>query len=341
MIVTLMPRFARTVLVALLVLAALATGAGADPLGLIVAGDPAKQPVIETTLEPWLKEHGYEVKLFSKDPKVAAPLTDCFLLVGDQDCGEATVAKLKLKYTLFVMVQVQRDTKLNTDEVKLTGWLYGEKGTVTAQSQVCRACKNDTLGPTAEALAKSLFAVVGEGTGRVSIRSQPTGAAVRIDGDKVGSTPWEQGLLTGAHTVTIEMPGYRPKTMQIEIKKDDTVQLDVALEKGDPPPPPGSRKKWPLFVAGGGGLIAATGVVLLALDQDCKRSDDPADCDVPMSQETFRNTGTAGAVLIGAGAAVVATGVVLYLLSSPSAPASPTAWVDPGRGGGVGVVGRF
>ena len=49
-----------------LVLVALAAPARAGSLALIVSGEPAKQPVIETTLAPWLTGRGYEVAVGAK-----------------------------------------------------------------------------------------------------------------------------------------------------------------------------------------------------------------------------------------------------------------------------------
>ena len=130
-----------------LVLVALAVPARAGSLALIVSGEPAKQPVIETTLAPWLTGRGYEVAVGTKDQSVEGKLVDCFVLT-DQGCAEAAVAKLKADHTLFVMVEVHHDTKAQTDEIKLTGWLYGAGGkAIVAQSVFCRACRNDTLGP--------------------------------------------------------------------------------------------------------------------------------------------------------------------------------------------------
>lgn len=339
-----MPRLVRLAALALLALAASTTAARAGALGLIIAGEPAKQPVIETTLEPWLTSRGYQVQLRVSDPKVADKLVDCFIIT-DQRCGEAAVAKLGLPTTLFVMVEVHHDTKANSDEVKLTGWLYGEKGlSITAQSVFCRACKNDTLAPTVEDLARSLFAVAGEGTGRIRITSTPAGATVKLDGTAVGATPWEQGLRAGTHTVTIELPGHQPYANVVEVKKDDVAQVDATLRSLGGPPPGGSRPKWPLFIAGAGAAAAIAGGVMIAIDQDCDDNlitNPSGQCDVSPQTPTYRDSAPIGYALVGAGAVAIGAGVYLYLRSKPAATTAPTAWIDPGRGAGVGVVGRF
>lgn len=324
-----MPRLVRFAPVVLLALAASAASAHAGALGLIVAGEPAKQPVIETTLEPWLKSRGYQVQLRVGDAKTADKLVDCFIIT-DQRCGEATVAKLNLPSILFVMVEVHHDTKANTDEVKLTGWLYGDNGlSITSQSVFCRSCKNDTLGPTVEDLAQSLFAVAGEGTGRVKITSQPEGGFVSIDGVKVGATPWEQGLRTGPHTVTVEAPGHRSVTKTVEVTKDGVADVDAVLP-AIVVDQPGPRARWPLAIAATGAVALVAGGVLIAMDED-----------PDMTSIDYTNSAPGDYILAGAGAVAVGVGAYLYFRSGNRSATRPTAWIAPGQGGGVGVAGHF
>lgn len=318
-----------------LVLAALVAPARAGSLALIVSGEPAKQPLIETTLEPWLSSRGYQVQLGSKDVTVEGKLVDCFVLT-DQGCAEGAVAKLKTDHTLFVMVEVHHDTKTQTDEVKLTGWLYGTGGkAIVAQSVFCRTCRNDTLGPTAEDLAEALFAVQGQGTGIVKIGSTPSGANVLIDGTAAGKTPWEQGLRTGPHTVTVELARYRTQTLPVEIKKDETTAVDVALVAGDSGGGGGGRKRRPMWlgVAGAGVAAVAGGVVLVLQDEDPE--------GIPASQATYFDSAPAGFALIGVGVVAAAAGTYLYLRSGTPPARTATAWIDPGHGGGIGVAGSF
>ena len=334
-----MPRLAPLALVTLMALAAVPATAAAGALGLIVAGEPAKQPVIETTLEPWLKARGYQVQIGIADVKVAEKLVDCFI-INDQRCPEPMVAKLGLPSTLFVMVEVHHDTKANTDEVTLTGWLYGDKGQwIASQSVSCQACRNDTLGPTVEDLAKALFAVAGEGSGRVRITSTPSGAAVLIDGARVGATPWEQGLRIGVHTVTIELPGHRSHTARVTVEKDDTEFVETALAPIGGPSAPG-RAKWPLAIVGVGVGAIAAGVAMIVVDEDCGPG---PGCPAPMgtTETSFTDSAAVGWGAVGAGVILTGVGTLLYLRSSKPVRTTPTAWLDPGRGGGVGVVGRF
>jgi hypothetical protein len=340
-----MPRFLRLVSILMLMLWVLAAPARAGTLGLVVSGDPAKQPVIETTLEPWLQNAGYDVRLSILDKAEIDKIVDCFILT-DQRCAEPTVAGAGVAGLLFVMVEVKRDTRTSKDEVKLTGWLFSADGkALVAQSVYCRDCRNDTLGPTAEDLARALFSQADAGTGRISVASVPAGALVSVDGAAVGATPLEYGLRAGRHVVEVTLAGHHPQRKDVDVGKDKTVSLELTMRTSDQPIGGGGRGVLPYAVLGGGVAMLAAGATFYLIDQDCEAN---GPCDVPNTQETFRNSAPLGVGLAAAGA--VATGVGVYLMmraprgssgSASSAPAAvPVGWVTPG-GGGVGMSTRF
>jgi hypothetical protein len=83
--------------------------------------------------------------------------------------------------------------------------------------------------------------------------------------------------------------------------------------------------------------------VLIAIDQDCDDNlltNPNGHCDVSPQTPTYRDTAPLGYALAGAGVVAIGAGVFLYLHSKP-ATTTATAWIDPGRGAGVGVAGRF
>jgi hypothetical protein len=327
----------------LLVLAVAPARAGT--LGLVVSGDPAKQPVIETTLEPWLMKAGYEVRLGVLEPKEVDKIVDCFILT-DQACAEPTVAGAGVAGLLFVMVEVKRDTGTQKDEVKLTGWLFSADGKAqVAQSVYCRDCRNDTLGPTAEDLARALFSQSSTGAGRISVTTTPPGARVSVDGAPIGATPIEHGLRAGPHVVDVTLDGFHPVRRDVDVGKDKTVALELTMTPADQPLPGAKRSPLPYVVLAGGVALAGVGVTLYLMDQDCEAG---GPCDVPNTQETYRNSAPLGVGLAAAGAVAIGVGAYLTLRApkSPSGSAArkpaavPVGWVTPG-GGGVGVSTRF
>lgn len=317
----------------------LASPAMAGTLGLVVAGDPAKQPVIETTLEPWLGKAGHEVRLGVLDKPEVDKIVDCFILT-DQRCAEPTVAGAGVASLLFVMVEVKRDVKTSKDEVKLTGWLFsGDGKALIAQSVYCRDCRNDTLGPTAEDLARALFAMADAGTGRLTITTDPPGAFVAVDASAVGATPLEHGLRAGPHVVDVTLDGHTPVRRDIQVSKDKTVTLDLRLQPTEGGGG-GGHGKGPLpYVAIAGGVaLIGTGVAFYLMDQDCVAG---GPCDVANTEETYRDSAKLGIGLAAGGAVVLGLGAYLALRKPASAPAAtPVGWATP-RGGGVGVAARF
>jgi len=340
-----MPRIFRFASFVWLLSLLLASPAVAGTLGLVVAGDPAKVPVVETTLEPWLTKAGHEVRLHVLEQREVDKVVDCFILT-DQRCAEPTVGSAGVAGMLFVMVEVKRDVKTKKDEVRLTGWLFaGDGKAITAQSVYCSDCRNDTLGPTAEDLARALFALADVGTGRLAITTSPPGSRVAVDAAMIGATPIEQGLRAGPHVVDITLDGHAPVRKDIDVGKDKTVTLDLRLQPVDGPVGGPKRGILPYVVLGGGAALVATGVAFYLMDQDCVAG---GACDVPNTQETYRDSAKLGVGLGAAGVVALGVGVYLSMRKAPAAgghaaarsTATPVGWVTP-RGGGVGLTARF
>lgn len=322
-----------------LVTLALAAPATAGTLGLVVAGDPAKQPVIETTLEPWLGNAGHEVRLGVLEKTEVDKIVDCFILT-DQGCAEPTVAGAGVASLLFVMVEVKRDTKTSKDEVKLTGWLFsGDGKAILAQSVYCRDCRNDTLGPTAESLARALFENADLGVGRINVITVPAGAKVSVDSTPVGATPLDHGVRAGRHVVDITLDGYQDVRRDIDVGKDKTVTIEQQLVKGVSGGGGKVKGKGPLpyVVLAGGVALLGTGVAFYLMDQDCVGV---GNCDVGRRDPTYRDTAPLGVGLAAGGAVLLGAGTYLMLRKSPPSSPRTVGWVTP-RGGGIGVTGRF
>ncbi len=323
------PRLLSLILTTVIAVGALAGSARAEPITLMITGADAKQPVIEAALVPWLAQRGFEAqKAPSNDPMFAA-LEGCSVLF-DEVCNRVVKSS-----TLFVIVTLDRNTQLGQDEVKLTGWLYGSDGTfLLSTTQQCAPCTNDELGLRAEEMAKGLFAERDKGKTPLEVTSTPSGARVLIDGEVAGVTPLSVVEDNGPHTITIELAGRRTETRRVELKKDEpqTVAVTLAVDSGGA----GSGRRNPLFlgVAGVGVAAIIGGVVLFAIDED-----ESAPMELP---STYFDSAPGGIALAGAGVVAAAVGTFLYLNSGGKAPSrTPTAWLAPGHGGGVGLAGTF
>lgn len=114
--------------------------------------------------------------------------------------------------------------------------------------------------------------------GRLIIKSNPLDAKISVDGQEVGTTPFEiPGLEAGDHEVVLTLDGYEPfeTTVTMRSDSDETVSTTLVEEKPEPvvtapeptPDPDPVVKEKPgldpmVYVAGG---VTAVGVGLLVM----------------------------------------------------------------------------
>jgi hypothetical protein len=320
----------------------LAGRARAGGFGLVAAGDEAKQPVVETELGPWLTAAGKaDVRIGTNalGGKQITQVVNCFIL-ADQACATAAVASGALDGLLFVMVEVERDRAAAGDRIKITGWLYGAGGApIAAQSLFCNDCRNDTLKPKLEELARLLFAAASSGAGRLSVSTRPAGATVLVDGEKIGVTPLTHGLREGPHTVTIELTGHETITRKVTIANDAESPLEADLVRiGGGGGGRGSRRPLAYGALAVGGAAILGGAAMIVLDPRCEVGSEAAAC--APTEPTYTSTRLPGIVTAGAGVAVVGVGVYLLLRDGKRPRTAPVARVDA-AGATFGVAGSF
>jgi serine/threonine-protein kinase len=69
-----------------------------------------------------------------------------------------------------------------------------------------------------------------QGTGRLSIRTNPGGASIIVDGTPTQyRTPVNIPLPSGKHSIVIERRGFASETHEVTIRKDDMTNLELAL----------------------------------------------------------------------------------------------------------------
>jgi len=95
---------------------------------------------------------------------------------------------------------------------------------------------------------------------RLTVRSEPDGATVRVDGRTIGTTPLDQALLgTGRHEVRVERQGFRAQTRRIEAGAGQPLLVALRLEPlVEPGPAEPAVKPRPLVE---GALVAMDGTV--------------------------------------------------------------------------------
>ncbi|MCB9535094.1 MAG: PEGA domain-containing protein [Myxococcales bacterium] len=187
--------------------------------------------------------------------------------------------------------------------------------------------------------------------GTLVVDVEPVGAEIRIDGELVGKAPLP-GPLTlkqGLHRLEVAAPGADPYSEMVTIQAGAETETSVEL---DVPGAPGASSNLVSYIVmgSGGALLVGGGIAAILANSahsDFEACGDDASCRRTQEEvdlaEDVRSKALAADVMLGVGAAVAATGVVLYLLND-DAPADASGgtgvMVAPAQGGLMGV-GRF
>lgn len=149
----------------------------------------------------------------------------------------------------------------------------------------------------------------------VQVTSSPSDAQLTIDGRAVGRTPFWGTILSGEHRVDATRAGYATEMASLVVPSEMDRPLEVALTLRSMTL---KRPVWRLTLGGvllGSGLfLGGVGISGLITAGRCK--DPGAD---PTGCTPYYDTGPTGGALLGVGAALTITGVVLLALP-PKAP---------------------
>jgi tetratricopeptide (TPR) repeat protein len=200
-------------------------------------------------------------------------------------------------------------------------------------------------------------ALAHRGVQQVSVRSEPSGVSLRIDGRLVGTTPWTGELTPGKHWAAVSVPGQPGQSREFELTATRAIDLEldvdgaarsgaaVPLKRSDadaggaPFATGGSRAgsgvtPWQ-WVALGAGAAALTASLAVELSRQGIEDDLPGtpNRDYEERYDTMESRKTTARVLLGAGAALAITGGVLLYLDSRE---QSSARIGCGPGGCIG-----
>jgi len=191
-------------------------------------------------------------------------------------------------------------------------------------------------GAETRARVKELEAALAQrGVQQLSVRSEPSGASLRIDGRLVGTTPWTGELPPGKHWAAVSLPGQPEASREFELEAERALDLELALGGPASPGPassapsgsnapdaPGRESsagrgvspwQWVAFGAGAAALTASLAVELSRQDIEDEIPNTPQR-DYDERWDTMESRKVTARILLGAGAALVVTGgVLLYL----------------------------
>lgn len=186
------------------------------------------------------------------------------------------------------------------------------------------------LGPAVQEL---LVAALARPRGVLSLTSEPSGAAVRIDGQERGQAPMTQELFAGSYEITVEQRGYRPGKTRVEVQPGQSSSIELRLVKeeltaqGSPgagaaaagSSAVGRRPLWRIATGaslmGIGTILIGFGGSALAVNGTCKKISEPA-VVTPPCMPIYETAGVGGG-LIGAGAGALLGGAILIAWPAP------------------------
>ncbi|HEU5075524.1 MAG TPA: PEGA domain-containing protein [Polyangiaceae bacterium] len=173
------------------------------------------------------------------------------------------------------------------------------------------------------------------GIQQLTVRSNPSGATLSVDGVPVGVTPYTAEFPPGAHTLEVSMPGYAETEASIDLPADRAVSVALTLREAKapaapppqlppaaPPPPRDDRSaferieplSWGLMGVGVGALTAGIAFEFSRAGsaEDARAADDPIEAaEAEGAADSKRLTSV---LLLGAGGAFTITGAVLAIL---------------------------
>jgi hypothetical protein len=294
--------------------------------GVIVSGDASLQPQVLSLLETWLRDHGHEPVASPLPAEALASVIDCFVLEDERCARKVVEARASTSQVVITRLQVT-SRKDGIRDVELTAYLFRKGADAVAERRFCEHCTEHDLRAATESLMSTLMSQRTEPTGFIAITSTPTSARVLIDDNPVGITPLEYELTPGTHAVSLVLDGREVVTRSVAIRAGETASLDVPLAP-DTSQPGRSSRKLPAALIITGAAALATGIVMLAIDEDAS----------PTAPYEIRNTGPTGAVIAGVGGAALAVGVVLWFRRGRTS--HPVASLT-GSGGAIGWMSRF
>jgi hypothetical protein len=178
---------------------------------------------------------------------------------------------------------------------------------------------------------------------RLSVTSEPAGAAVTVNSRLMGETPWAGEVTEGPATLLVELEGHVPQSRSFSLQADEAQEVHVALaESGEGG---GRRRRGPhafdlldgvLVGVAGLGIGGGMTVVLASIapgDECVGKPDAGGQCE--FNSEPGNLWPWAGAIAVGVAAAAV---MLVRLALGEVLPVQPA--VDP-QARTVGVSGRF
>ena len=214
-----------------------------------------------------------------------------------------------------------------------------------ALAAFARYLRLDPAAPNRDAVQKTIGALemrlAATGRQMLHVTTDPTGAALSVDGVAAGRSPLDAAFPPGAHTLAATAPGRRSATRDVVLPAERSLAVELLLEPGqdpaagaalaatppgapleatrpDPAPVPVERKSWlgPIIAGGIGVVAAGAGIAMGVQARNAQNAllaggNDRSQADALQSKA--KSDATTANVLYGVAGAAVLTGGVLAI----------------------------
>ena len=199
------------------------------------------------------------------------------------------------------------------------------------------------------------------GVQQLTVTVKPAGAIVSVDGTRVGEAPWTGEITPGEHHLEVTAPGHAPASLDVTLTGNRAMDVTFELQaangqpaapgarvparalppdaEGSPPPRRGGASAADAVALGAVGLGAGALVGALLLERSRAAAEDdavaaPTQVAAAAELDTIDQRRTTARVTAGIGAALIATGAVVFAVDrSPSrARRARSAALDVGCG---------
>jgi len=330
------------VLVALLFAYGPGSGAAHADAGLVVVGGTADDHVrstVGTAIEDAARQAGWSLANPRLSRREADGLVSC-VAPTPFACLPASLEAGGIHRVLVVTVDRAVSDSGAPELVLLGKLVVTSPRDVIVNRRFCESCADDRLAQESTQLAQDILRLLATQSGRtvVEVASEPAGAQVVLDGQRIGVTNGTFNTFPGKHVVILEKLGYASERKELTVGEGKTVTVSATLRVSAVPgvpelpgmgEPPRRPRLVPGAVIGLGAVALVGGIVLYAVDQDPSLTGD----------KRYRDTAPAGVAIGVAGLAVLGAGAYLWRRGSArtSGPAAAVA-----RGGVVvGWCGAF
>lgn len=114
-------------------------------------------------------------------------------------------------------------------------------------------------------IRRAILQTAGRPRATINVLSQPPGAAVFVDGNELGITPYKRPAFAGPHKLVLRHLGYRSEQRELAVEESKDQRIEVTLQAGSDPATAVVEKtpvykKWWFWVAIGGTAVAVAAI---------------------------------------------------------------------------------